>query len=88
MSDIGAGSLDDGLYLLFLSILLYESGEVVDFAEERDPDVVRVGVDLELGKVVESLFVVGFGELFGEVGFTHKFQFLINQSIIIISTKI
>ena len=84
VSDIGACSLDDGLYLLFLSILLYEPGEVVDFAEERDPDVVGVRVGLEFRKVVESSFVVGFGELFGEVGFTHKFQFLINQWIIII----
>lgn len=60
VGDISAGSFDDWLYLLFLSILLYESGKIVDFSEERYPDVVGVGVSLEFGEVIESSFVVRF----------------------------
>ncbi len=78
VGDICTRSFDNWLYLLFMSILLYEPGEVIDFAEERDPDVVGMGVGLKFGKIVESTFVVGFGELFSEVRFTHQFQFLIN----------
>jgi hypothetical protein len=78
VGDIGTSSFDNWLYLLFMSILLYEPGEVVDFAEERDPDVVGMGVGLKFRKIVESTFVVRFGDLFSEVRFTHRFQFLIN----------
>ncbi len=76
MSDIGACSLDDGLYWLFLSILLNESGKVVDLAEEREPDVIGMGVSLEFGKIVESSFVVRLRKLFCELVFAHQFQFL------------
>ena len=76
MGDIGACSLDDWLYLWFLSILLNEPGKVVDLTEERKPDVVGMRVSLEFGKIVESSFVVRFRNLFCELFFAHKFQFL------------
>lgn len=76
MGDIGACSLDDWLYLWFLSILLNEPGKVVDLTEERKPDVVGMRVSLEFGKIVESSFVVRFRNMFCELAFAHKFQFL------------
>jgi hypothetical protein len=76
MSDISACSLDDWLYLWFLSILLNELGKVVDLTEERKPDVVGMEVSLEFGKIVESSFVKRFWNLFCELVFAHQFQFL------------
>ena len=84
MSDIGACSFDDGLYLLFLYILLYESGKVVDLTKERNPDVIGMGVSLEFREIVESSFMIGFWELFVELVFVHQFQFLINRLLLIL----